>query len=225
MIVASGSVVMDVDLDRLNGISLRPAAARQKLETLHFVVKPNSFFTVLVFNNVLRGAEFGSAMALIPKSSATLPAALSACLDQLVVEKLPSGKAFDLAVRDGKTAFVFFNIEGNLYDYDANGQLLSITGGRLLISKEFANALGRPSEASSVVGKISLGAAMQPIQITQLVNGKPKSVVMPPVRGGGPRGRAYIGPGARRHCWGSAQFGAVRERRNAGRPGGGNRFL
>jgi hypothetical protein len=30
MIVASGSVVMDVDLDRLNGISLRPAAARQK---------------------------------------------------------------------------------------------------------------------------------------------------------------------------------------------------
>ena len=122
-------------------------------------MKPNSFFTILVFNNVLRGAQSGSAMELIPQSSATLPAALSVSLDKLVVEKLPSGAAFDLAVRDGKTGFVFFNIEGNLYDYDANAQSLSITGGRLLISKEFANALGRPSDAGSVVGKISIGAS------------------------------------------------------------------
>jgi hypothetical protein len=184
MIVASGSVAMDVDLNRLNGISLRPAAAGQKLDTLHFGVKPDSFFTVLVFNNVLRGEEFGSAIALIPQSSATLPAALSASLNQLVVEKLPSGNAFDLAVRDGKTGFVFFNIEGHLYDYDANAQLLTITGGRLIMSKEFASALGRPSDAGAVVGKISVGTAMQPIQITQLVNGKPRSAVMPALRGG-----------------------------------------
>ena len=88
-----------------------------------------------------------------------------------------------IVVRDGKTGFVFFNIEGNLYDYDANAQLLSITGGRLLISKEFANALGRPSDAGLVVGKISVGAAMQPIEVTQLVNGETKSMVMPPLRG------------------------------------------
>jgi hypothetical protein len=169
---------MDVDLDWLNGID----SATQKLNTLRFVAKPNSFFTILVLNSVLRGAQFGSAMELIPQSSATLPAALSASLDKLVVEKLPSSAAFDLAVRDGKTGFVFFNIEGNLYDYDANAQLLSITGGRLLISKEFANALGRPSDAGSVVGKISVGAAMQPIEITQLGKGEPKSVVMPLLR-------------------------------------------
>ena len=147
-------------------------------------MKPNSFFTILVFKNVLRGPEFGWAIPLIPQSSATLPAALSASLKQLVVAKLPSGAAFDLAVRDAKTGFVFFNIEGNLYDYDANAHLLSIKDGRLLISKEFANVLGRPSDAGSVVGKISVGAAMQPIEITQLVDGKAKSVVMPPVRGG-----------------------------------------
>jgi hypothetical protein len=178
MIVASGSVVMDIDLNQLNG----SGSATQKLETLHFTVAPNSFFTILVFNNVLRGAQFGSAMALIPQSSATLPAALSASLDKLVVEKLPSGAAFDLAVRDGKTGFVFFNIEGDLYDYDANAQSLSITEGRLLVSKEFANALGRPSQAGSAVGKISVGAAMQPIEITQLADGEAKSVVMPPLR-------------------------------------------
>jgi hypothetical protein len=178
MIVASGSVAMDVDLDRLNGID----SATQKLNTLRFVAKPNSFFTILVFNSVLRGAQFGSAMELIPQSSATLPAALSASLDKLIVAKLPSGAAFDLAVRDGKTGFVFFNIEGNLYDYDANAQLLRITGGRVLISKEFADALGRPSDTGSVVGKISVGAAMQPIEVTQLGNGEPKSVVMAPLR-------------------------------------------
>src|SRR6266550_489531 len=179
MIVADGSVAMDVDLNRLNGVS----SATGKLETLRFTVAPNSFFTILVFNNVLRGPEFESAMALIPQSSATLPAALSASLNQLEVEKLPSGAAFDLAVRDGKTGFVFFNVEGNIYDYDANAQLLSIKGGRLLISEEFAGKLGRRSEAGSVVGKISVGTAMQPIEIRQMVNGQPQSAVLPPVQG------------------------------------------
>jgi hypothetical protein len=180
MIVASGSVAMDVDFDRPNG----SGSATRNLETLHFTVKPNSFFTILVFNNILRGAQFGSAMELIPqfRNLSGFPAALSASLDQLVVGKLPSGAAFELAVRDGKTGFVFFNIEGNLYDYDVNAQLLTITGGRLIISKEFANALGRPSDAGSVVGKISVGAAMQPIEITQRANGEPTSVVMPSLR-------------------------------------------
>src|SRR2546430_1882901 len=176
MIVASGSVAMDVDLNGLNGIN----SATAKRETLRFAVAANSFFTVLVFNNVLRGPEQGS-LALIPQNSATLPAALSASLNQLVVEKLPSGEAFDLAVRDGKTGFAFFNIEGHQYDYDAGAQSLRITDGRLLISKEFANALGRPSDAGRVVGKISIGAAMQPIEITHLVNGEPQFVMMPAV--------------------------------------------
>ena len=46
LIVASGSVVMDVDLNRLNGIN----SATPKAETLRFVVAANSFFPVLVFN-------------------------------------------------------------------------------------------------------------------------------------------------------------------------------
>src|SRR5205823_10884415 len=180
MIVASGSVVMDVDLNRLNGIS----SATAKSEPLRFAVAANSFFPVLVFNDVLRAAEPGS-IALIPQNSATLPAALSASLNQLVIEKLPSGEAFDLAVRDGKSGFVFFNIAGHQYDYDANGQLLSIKDGRLLISQEFAQALGRPSGAGSVVGKISIGTSMQPVEIATVVNGAVQSVMMPPVQGAG----------------------------------------
>ena len=72
-------------------------------------------------------------------------------------------------MRDSNTGFTFFNVEGHQYDYDAGAQSLTITGGRLLLSKQFASALGIPSEAGSSVGTISVGAAMQPIQINQLV--------------------------------------------------------
>jgi hypothetical protein len=184
MIVENGSVTMDLDLNGLVGdgsLVARPAA-------LHFVIGANSFFPILVFNDLLRGPEPGS-MALIPSAGVTtsrtagynFPATLSASLKQLVVEKLSSGQRYNLAVRDGKTGFTFFNVEGGGYDYDASAQSLSITGGRLLISKEFASALGRPSDAGAIVGKISIGAAMQPIEIDQVVNGEAKSVVMPGV--------------------------------------------
>src|SRR5213082_1753162 len=187
MIVASGSVDMDLDLSRLSSV----AAGGSPAETLHFAVTPNSFFTILVFNDLLRAAETGS-MALLRQNSAldgvnapgySLPASLSASLGQLAVEKLPFGAAFDLAVRDSKNGFVFFNDEGTLYAYDADAQLLTITDGRLLLSPEFANALGRPLAAGTTVGKISIGAAMQPIEIRQLVNGETKSVEMPPLQG------------------------------------------
>jgi hypothetical protein len=178
MIVENGTVTMDLDLDRLSG----DGSLAARVEQLRFAVAANSFFTILVFNDLLRGPEQGS-VALVPQYSTVLPSALKASINQLVLEKLPSAERFDLAVRDAKTGFTFFNIEGHQYDYDARGQLLSIQGGRLLISKEFANALGRPTDVDSAVGKISIGATMRPIDIRQLVNGETKSVVMPPLQG------------------------------------------
>jgi hypothetical protein len=212
MIVESGSVTIDLDLNGFNGSSslvARPA-------TLQFAVGANSFFPILVFNDLLRGPEPGS-MTLIPAAVNTvepavpaaptsalqatrlplqsLPAALGASLNRLVVEKLPSGQGFDLAVRDGSTGLTFFNVAGHQYDYNPAAQSLAITNGRLLVSKEFANALGRPSDAGEVVGKISVGAAMQPIQIDQLVNGETKSMVMPPMQHAvGPAGTLVHGP-------------------------------
>ena len=184
MIVQSGSVTMQLDLNRLNGIS----SVAERSTTLGFVAAANSFFSVLVFNDQLRGPEPGS-IALAPAAGLNalayrLPVALGASLKQLVIEKLSSDQSFDLAVRDAKTGFTFFNVEGHQYDYDATGQLLSITGGKLLISNEFAGALGRPADVSAAVGRISIGAAMQPIEIDQLVNGEPRSMAMPPLRYG-----------------------------------------
>src|SRR5215469_11378161 len=112
MIVENGSVTLNVDLNGLNGsnaLITRPVA-------LQFTAATNSFFSILVFNDQLRGPESGS-IALVPQGRpvSLLPALLAASLKQLVVEKLPAGDAFDLAVRDGNSGFTFFNIEGHQY--------------------------------------------------------------------------------------------------------------
>jgi hypothetical protein len=190
MIVENGSVTMDLDLNAFDGsgsLVARPV-------TLQFLIGANSFFPILVFNDLLRGPQPGS-MSLVPADKSVLqarsasggplqnllPAALGASLKQLVVEQLSSNEGDHLAVRDGNTGFTFFNVGGGDYEYDAKAKSLSFTNGRLLVSKEFANALGRPSDAGAIVGKIAVGAAMQPIEIDQLVNGEPQSASMPAV--------------------------------------------
>ena len=167
--------MMDLDLNRLSGIASTQAS---KPETLRFDVRPNSFFTILVLNDVLRGPESGT-VGLVSTNSRILPAPLNASSNHLVIEKLPSGEPFDLVVRDERTGFVFFNIEGNLYDYDSSRRLLDIKGGRLLMSVELARKLGRPSEAGSNVGSISVTTKMFPIEVRKVTNSVTQSSVLP----------------------------------------------
>ncbi len=176
MIVANGSVVMDLNLNRLNGTG--SGVKDSTTSALRFNVERDSFFTILVFNNELR-SPLPSAMALVPQNSVNLPAKLNASYQNLVVESLPWGGQFDLVVRDAKTGFVFFNIEGYLFDYNSNGRFLNVQMGRLLMSEEFAAELGRPSDAGAMVGQISINAAMRPIEVTQVVDGEVQSNVLP----------------------------------------------
>jgi hypothetical protein len=97
-----------------------------------------------------------------------------------------------MAVRDGKTGFVFFNMEGHQYDYDAAAHLFSIKEGRLLISAEFASKLGRPADAGSTVGGISLATTMYPIEITTLVDGAVQSSTLPARGGGAPNDPTFV---------------------------------
>src|SRR5439155_25306297 len=129
MIVENGGVTIDLDLNGFNGSSSLVA----RPVTLQFQIGANSFFPILVFNDLLRGAEPGS-MTLVQQNAGaagvsdpgySLPAALAASLKQLVVEKLSSDQGYDLAVRDGNTGFTFFNVAGGEYNYDANAQSLS----------------------------------------------------------------------------------------------------
>ena len=196
MIVENGSVTMQLDLNGLNGSG--SLVARPVM--LLFAAAPNSFFPILVFNDLLRGIEPGSmALALRGSSSGgvnllaqsygdqdaagyNLPAPLRTSLKRLTLEKLPPRQGFELAVRDSKTGFTFFNVKGPEYDYYAGAKSFTITGGRLLLSKEFASALRMPLDAGSLVGTISVGAAMRPIEITHVANGKAQSVMMPPLQ-------------------------------------------
>jgi hypothetical protein len=177
MIVQSGSITMHLDLSRLNG----GKSVAGTPTTLRFAAAATSFFPIVVFNGQFRGPEPGS-LPLVPEAqpAPALPAALAGSLKQLTVEKLSPDARYDLGVRDGKTGFTFFKIDGPQYDYQHKAQLLSITGGRLVISKQFAESLGRPSDAGTVAGDISIGATMEPIEIARLdEKGDVKSGALP----------------------------------------------
>src|SRR5436189_5285033 len=106
MIVESGSVTLDLDLNGLNGSSSLVA----RPVTLQFAAAANSFFTILVFNDLLRGPEPGSIALALQNSSPpgvnapgySRPAGLSVSVKQLVIEVLDLDVVLDLAVRDGK---------------------------------------------------------------------------------------------------------------------------
>src|SRR5258707_15753628 len=70
MIVENGSVTMDLNLNGFNGSSSLVA----RPVTLQFAAGANSFFPILVFNDLLRGPEPGS-IALIPVEASTSVAA------------------------------------------------------------------------------------------------------------------------------------------------------
>jgi hypothetical protein len=176
MIVANGSVTMDLDLDRLNGTARRSKASKQtriRLDAEH-----DTFFTVIAFNGELRGPT-PSSMTLGAAADATFPSRLNALKGRFVVESLAAGEPYDLAVRNEKSGLRLFNIEGHEFSYDAVQHAFGIQNGRLLISEEFAAQLGRPSDAGKPVGNISVAAELRLIEVTEVVDGEAKSVSMP----------------------------------------------
>ena len=89
MIVQSGTITMDIDIDRLSA----DGSLAAKVQQLRFAIAVDPFFNILVFNGELRGPEEGS-MALIPQYSSALPS-LGVPTSHLVVEKLPANESAD----------------------------------------------------------------------------------------------------------------------------------
>ena len=202
MIVASGDGTMQINTARLNGTSVRQKSS--KMSELRFEVVPDSFFTTMIYNDELRAA-LPSSMGLVAQGSIQLPAKLNASLKDLVVEQLGWENPYSLVIRDGKTGFTFFNIEGQEYLYDARDRSLNIQIGRMLISQEFAAELGRAGDAGALVGQISIRATLRPIEVTQLVDGEIISDVLPadPLTGTVPGPDVIVGD-----LSGLAQFGS-----------------
>ena len=135
---------MDLDVNRaernrLRRLRIHPIRSRRRLPLqLHFAAAANSLlldsgFQRGVARSRSRDRWLSISQAGVNASGYSLPAALERVAQAARPgETLPRAQGFDLAVRDAKTGFTFFNIEGHQYDYDANAQLLSIRGGRLL---------------------------------------------------------------------------------------------
>lgn len=185
MIVANGNVAMEIDLNRLNG-----GDASVRKATLSFEAVRDTFFAILVLNGEFRG-PLPSSMEINPTTSAKLPASLNASYRQLVIESLPWGGQFELAVRDKVTGFTFFNIEGPEWAYDANQKALGLEA-RLLISPEFAAQLGRPADAGVVVGNLSGSTSMRTVEMVDMTDGEATKTVLPPM--GRPEAGSRPGP-------------------------------
>ncbi len=184
MIATNGKVSIALDLNSLEGAS---AKEKPGLETTDFGVASSSFFTVLIFNDVFRTTLPGS-LGLVPQNSPSLAKLFGPSFKQLIVEKTAQEGVFDLVIRDGKTGFIFFNIEGGDYAYDSTNRLLKIDGGTLAVSEEFARKLGRPAQAPAVVGKIAITATMDPIEVTKYNNDIVVSDELPSARSGADAG-------------------------------------
>jgi hypothetical protein len=186
MLVTSGKVAIALDLSRLTSAQSHQAGNAD----LRFEIGANSFFTIRVLNQHLRGPERGT-MALVPRGVGNLPKSLGLALNQLVIERVTPGGQFDLTLRDGQSGFAFFNIEGQTYEYDPSTHLFHIQDGRLLISADLAKRLGHLDSAGTTAGSISIDTAVTPIAVTTLVNGAIKSSTLPPAKAHMPGAPAY----------------------------------
>ncbi|MBE7515230.1 MAG: carboxypeptidase regulatory-like domain-containing protein [Chloracidobacterium sp.] len=188
MIVANGDVSMQVDLSKLNNARTRGTTN----EPLRFEIEPDSFFKLLVFNDELRG-PMPSSMDVKPANRPAVPSALAASYNKLMIESLPWGGQYELAVRDSETGFTFFNIEGHEWEYNPAGPSLAIKGGRLLVSPEFAQSLRKTALAGAIVGAINVDMNLRTVEMTSVVNGEETGTVLP--AGFGMESNASLVPG------------------------------
>jgi hypothetical protein len=170
LVASGGTVTMHVDLTK--------AGAKAAPSEVHFAVQPDTFFTIVTFNDELRGS-LPSAMTLEPRTNTRLPEPLNSSLTGLTIESMPWGSDYELIVRDANNGFEYFGIEGHQFNYDGAGRSLGISGGRLVLTEAFASALGDPKAAGTVVGDITIDASMRTIESTIVDNGQIVSEELP----------------------------------------------
>ncbi len=176
MIVAGGSVSMELDLDRLSG-----NASRSRMTSLAFEAPKDAFFTVMAFNDEFRGA-LPSSMELSLKEADGVRTRGSVSFGDVMIESSPFGTEYELLVRDSKTGFHYFNIEGHVFNYEPRERSLTMEPGRVLISEPLAERLGRPDSSGTVIGTISAGLTMRVIEIAYVVNGEVAADTLPALR-------------------------------------------
>ena len=88
LIVENGTVMLDIDVSKLNSGKFGSNAPRT--ESIRFDVAADSFFSIKVFNGELRGPMPGT-LRLAGANRVELPTKLAASLENLVLEKAAWG--------------------------------------------------------------------------------------------------------------------------------------
>ncbi|MCZ2390439.1 MAG: carboxypeptidase-like regulatory domain-containing protein [Acidobacteria bacterium] len=169
MLVESGTVSLRADLSKLN--------ANAGTVIIDMPVKANSFFTVLVFNDELRGPNPGSMDLVGSFSGGRGRSAIS--LNDLVLENQAWEDGGDLVLRNARTGMVYFRVEGQEYTYNPMVRGLVASNGRLVVTNDFAASLGRKDLAGLTIGTIGLDVRLRTIESSQIVDGEVKSEDMP----------------------------------------------
>lgn len=174
LIVSEGRAVMNVELTSLRGTA---RGKRDNNGEVRFDLETNSFFTILTFNDELRGA-LPSAVGITADNKSAGDALFNSAKD-VVIENLPPGAEHELVVRDRESGTIFFNIEGAEIDYDPASRSFKILSGRLAVTPEYGRLIG--VRAGTIAGTISMNATMRPIEVTMVDNGAVTSNSLPPM--------------------------------------------
>ena len=186
MIVENGSVTMHLDLNRLNGINSAGG------NTVHNSISPlrPTLSSLFWFSTIqLRDQEPGSIALMLPvdRCVRSTPRAtvyrmlLASSLTQLVIEKPAPDAPFDFAgARRQERDSRFLRSKDTSTITTRTRSCLSITGGRLVVSKEFAESLGRPSDAGQRLAKFPSAQPCNRSRSPMLdENGDVKSATLP----------------------------------------------
>jgi hypothetical protein len=190
LVAASGTISVVLDAEKINGSG--EAANGGHIE-LNFDFDRNSFFTAIATNGDFRGLQ-ASSLGIVPRTSAYIPAKLAESYNRLILEQLPWGAHYSLVVRDRENGFTFFYVEGHQFEFDAATRTLRIIGGRLLLSDEFSELLGKESRPDAYVGELSATGSMLAIEVQKTVNGEIASTVLPAGAGMSPDAGTVPGP-------------------------------
>lgn len=164
LIVANASVNLSFDA----AASARKNAKGLTSNKLTLDSEADAFFTSIVFNDQLR--------AILPSSMKITTS--NPISKELILESLPIGGQYSLALRDGLEGQILFNIEGEIVDYNAAEKKLTISEARLLVSEENASNFG--AKAGTVVGEFGMSASLRAIEVAQIRNGDVTESSLPP---------------------------------------------
>ena len=170
MIVASGNAAMDLDLNRLNG------AAAGKLQTLHFNVAANSYFSILVFNDVAgtgQGIDGSDATRFGQVARFVRQILAISCWNKTTLKRLTKSRS-----RTARPASPFLTFKG-MATIMTRKPICSALPRAAPHLCRFRQATWTSHRCRRSLGKISTATTMAPIEIEKVVNGAVQSAVMP----------------------------------------------